>query len=52
MKLELHMKERNQYVTNQQVMLILDAYLKANPRVKDIRLLLGDHEACQIFIKW
>lgn len=46
MKLELHMRERNQFVTNSQVMLILDAYLKANPRVKDVRLLLSEDEAC------
>eukprot|EP00347_Sterkiella_histriomuscorum_P003888 403362560 len=52
MKLELHMKERNQFVTNQQVMLILDSYLKSNPHFKDIRLLLSDPEACQIFTKW
>ncbi|CDW83302.1 atp adenylyltransferase [Stylonychia lemnae] len=52
MKLEIHMKERNKLVTNQQVMLILDSYLKSNPRVKDIRLLLGDQEACDLFSKW
>lgn len=33
-------------------MLILDSYLKSNPRVKDIRLLLSEEEACQIFTKW
>lgn len=33
-------------------MSILNNYLKANPRVKDIRLLLSDIEACNIFIKW
>lgn len=49
MKLEQHMKERNQIFTNQQVMLILDAYLKANPRVTDIRLLLNDALACELF---
>lgn len=32
--------------------MLLDAYLKANPRVKDIRLLLGDPEACEVFMKW
>lgn len=31
---------------------MLDSYLKANPRVKDVRLLLSDDEACQKFTKW
>lgn len=49
MKLELHMKERNKFITNNQVMWLLYAYLKVNPRVKDIRLLLSDPEACEVF---
>jgi hypothetical protein len=42
MKLDLHMKERNSYVNNPHVMNLLNAYLKANPRVNDIRFLLSD----------
>ena len=52
MKLELHMKERNQYYTNQQVMSVLDSYLKMNPWITDIRLLLSDAKACDLFQKW
>jgi hypothetical protein len=33
-------------------MFILDSYLKSNPRIKDIRLLLNDEKACDLFSKW
>ncbi len=52
MKLESHMKERNQYYTNSQVMNVLDSYLKMNPWITDIRLLLGDSKACDLFCRW
>lgn len=52
MKLDLHMRERNKIYTNLQVMNLLDAYLKSNTRVQDIRLLLNDPSACDMFIKW
>jgi hypothetical protein len=42
MKLEAHMRDKNQIFTNDLVMQVLDAYLKANPRVHDIRLLMND----------
>lgn len=45
MRLDLHMRERGIIVNNQKVMLVLNAYLKINPRC-DIRLLMNDQEAC------
>lgn len=45
------MKERNTvYAT--EAMTILDSYLTANSRISDIRLLLGDHYACDKFQRW
>lgn len=35
------------------VLIVLDAYLTHNLRIKDITLLLnGDNKACEIFQKW
>jgi hypothetical protein len=44
MKLEVHMKQH--LYSKDSVMHLLDAYLTHNPRVKDVRLLLGDDNAC------
>ena len=44
--------EKNQYNSNPIVMQILDAYLRANPWITDIRYLIGDSKATDLFCRW
>ena len=48
MKFEIHMKDKSVAQSNE-AMYILDSYFTMNPRISDIRLLMGDSFAIDKF---